>query len=153
TSSDPKTVVHVIEVARVGGLLLPSSMSLDAHAGQQRPAPQQGTGSIAFSSAQTPYANGMSRSDAASQRFTPREKQVLHCLGTGMQNKLIAHELQLRESTVKVHVRNILKKLRVSSRTQAALLAREINTRADAPTMPHRPPTSGALPGELRPRV
>lgn len=57
------------------------------------------------------------------KRFTPRELQVLQCLRHGMQNKVIAYKLDLQESTVKVHVRSILKKLDVHTRTQAALLA------------------------------
>ncbi|MEM7529464.1 MAG: response regulator transcription factor [Pseudomonadota bacterium] len=60
-----------------------------------------------------------------SHHLTRREREVLECLGKGLQNKLIAYELDLQESTVKVHVRNILKKLNVRSRTQAALAARD----------------------------
>lgn len=59
-------------------------------------------------------------------QLTQREQEVIACLSRGMQNKLIAHELSLCESTVKVHVRSILKKLNLSSRTQAALFARDV---------------------------
>lgn len=38
-----------------------------------------------------------------------------------MSNKLIAHELSITDSTVKVHVKNLLKKLNVSSRLEAAV--------------------------------
>ena len=55
--------------------------------------------------------------------FTERELDVLKLLGAGLPNKLIAHRLSLREGTVKVHVRNVMRKLRVTSRTQAALVA------------------------------
>lgn len=57
------------------------------------------------------------------QAFTQREIEVLSLLGEGLPNKLIAHRLDLKEGTVKVHVRHIMKKLEVTSRTQAALFA------------------------------
>ena len=44
-------------------------------------------------------------------------------LREGKPNKLIAAQLKMQESTVKVHVRNILKKLRVTNRTHAAFVA------------------------------
>ena len=55
--------------------------------------------------------------------LTPRELSVVDLLREGKPNKLIAAELKMQESTVKVHVRNILKKLRVSNRTHAAFVA------------------------------
>jgi two-component system, NarL family, response regulator LiaR len=55
--------------------------------------------------------------------LTPREREVLGLIGQGMANKLIARELGLSEKTVKAHVSNILAKLGVSDRTQAALYA------------------------------
>ena len=56
--------------------------------------------------------------------FTPRQSQILECLRRGMANKLIAYELNMCESTVKVHVRNIMKKLKATNRTQVAYLTR-----------------------------
>jgi len=55
--------------------------------------------------------------------LTPREREVLGLIGRGMANKLIARELELSEKTVKAHVSNILAKLGVTDRTQAALYA------------------------------
>ncbi|WP_406633660.1 response regulator transcription factor [Amycolatopsis sp. WGS_07] len=57
--------------------------------------------------------------------LTPRERDVLLLLGRGLSNRDIAAELGLAERTVKVHVGNVLAKLQVDSRTQAALLADE----------------------------
>jgi len=54
--------------------------------------------------------------------LTPRQLAVLKCLREGKANKIIAYELGMRESTVKVHVRNILKKLGATNRTQAVYL-------------------------------
>jgi DNA-binding NarL/FixJ family response regulator len=55
--------------------------------------------------------------------LTPRELSVVALLREGKPNKLIAAQLKMQESTVKVHVRNILKKLRVTNRTHAAFVA------------------------------
>jgi two-component system nitrate/nitrite response regulator NarL len=58
-------------------------------------------------------------------RFSPRERDILTCLARGESNKEIARELDLAESTVKIHVQNIFKKLGVTSRVQVALYAVE----------------------------
>jgi two-component system nitrate/nitrite response regulator NarL len=58
-------------------------------------------------------------------RLTPREREILDCLARGESNKLIARTLDLAESTVKIHVQNVLKKLKLSSRVQAAVYAVE----------------------------
>lgn len=55
--------------------------------------------------------------------LTERETAILKCLAGGMSNKLIARELDIMESTVKVHVRNLLKKLKFRSRVEAAVWA------------------------------
>lgn len=57
------------------------------------------------------------------EALTPRETEILRMLGHGLSNKRIARELELSELTVKTHVSNLLSKLGLSSRTQAALLA------------------------------
>ena len=56
--------------------------------------------------------------------FTQRQAQILDCLRRGMANKLIAYELNMCESTVKVHVRNIMKKLKATNRTHVVYLTR-----------------------------
>jgi DNA-binding NarL/FixJ family response regulator len=59
-----------------------------------------------------------------SESLTLRELEVLALLREGKPNKVIARELDIRESTVKVFVRRIFSKLRVSNRTELAVLAR-----------------------------
>jgi DNA-binding NarL/FixJ family response regulator len=58
--------------------------------------------------------------------LTPREFSVLDLLREGKPNKLIATELRMEESTVKVHVRSILKKLHAANRTHAACVANRL---------------------------
>ena len=60
---------------------------------------------------------------AAGETLTERELEVLRHLARGMSNKEIAGALVLSEKTVKTHVSNILGKLQVADRTQAALFA------------------------------
>jgi two-component system nitrate/nitrite response regulator NarL len=55
--------------------------------------------------------------------LSEREIKILRLLVDGMSNKVIASTLQMAESTAKLHLRSIMKKLRVSNRTQAALWA------------------------------
>ncbi len=57
--------------------------------------------------------------------LTPREREILTHLAKGESNKEIARGLDLAESTVKIHVQSILRKLNLSSRVQAAVYAIE----------------------------
>ena len=53
-------------------------------------------------------------------RFTARQVAVANALWRGKSNKVIAYELSMSESTVKVHIRNIMKKVQATNRTEAA---------------------------------
>ncbi|UJF25226.1 response regulator transcription factor [Suttonella sp. R2A3] len=57
--------------------------------------------------------------------LTRREVEVLHYIARGISNKAIAAKLSLSENTIKVHVQNILKKLNLRSRVQAAVFANQ----------------------------
>jgi DNA-binding NarL/FixJ family response regulator len=65
--------------------------------------------------------------EAAQQSsLTSRQMEVLSQLRLGKANKLIAYELNMSESTVKVHVRNIMRKMGATNRTQAAYKAQQL---------------------------
>jgi len=73
---------------------------------------------------------------AAKQRdtaaLTDREKEILQGLAQGLSNKLIARNLDITEATVKVHVKNLLKKLGFHSRLEAAVWAVGRGTKLNA---------------------
>lgn len=58
--------------------------------------------------------------------FTSRQAAVIEALCNGKPNKIIAYELNMCESTVKVHVRNIMKKLKAKNRTQVAMIVKRL---------------------------
>ena len=91
-----------MQLVSAGGLYVPPSILM---ALQHRP-PQS----------ENP-ANGQVRS-----LFTPRQAGVVEALRQGKPNKIIAYELTMCESTVKVHIRHIMRKLNARNRTQVAFM-------------------------------
>jgi two-component system nitrate/nitrite response regulator NarL len=59
--------------------------------------------------------------DTTAPQLSPRELAILRCLISGNSNKCIARKIDIAEATVKVHVKAILRKIRVQNRTQAAI--------------------------------
>jgi len=53
--------------------------------------------------------------------LTEREQEILECLANGMNNKTIARYLGISDTTVKVHIKNLLRKLNLTSRLEAAV--------------------------------
>jgi two-component system nitrate/nitrite response regulator NarL len=53
--------------------------------------------------------------------LTDRETEILECLANGMNNKTIARHLGISDTTVKVHIKNLLRKLNLTSRLEAAV--------------------------------
>jgi DNA-binding NarL/FixJ family response regulator len=69
-----------------------------------------------------------SESDSAGV-LSSREAEVLELMSDGLQNKIIAAKMELSEHTVKVHVHNVIRKLKVHNRTQAAAVFRSFDRR------------------------
>jgi len=76
-----------------------------------------------------------SKADASGdyQLLTNREKEILQTLSNGASNKEIANALNISEHTVKIHLKNILKKLQVNNRLQAAVYAHRQGLVSGAP--------------------
>jgi len=74
---------------------------------------------------------GDAPSPPTSGLVTARELAVIRAIQKGKSNKLIAYELNMCESTVKVHVRNIMKKLNAKNRTDVAIKSQSVLSTAD----------------------
>jgi DNA-binding NarL/FixJ family response regulator len=72
--------------------------------------------------------------DGIAPRLSPREKSILRYLIEGDSNKSIARKIDITEATVKVHVKAILRKIRVHNRTQAAIWGMNNGWLARTPT-------------------
>lgn len=107
TSLCTAVVVEAMRLVTAGGTFIPASALVHALAGPRD-------------------AHGEARTHgrcAEAASLTPREAEVLDLLREGRPNKIIAAQLDLKETTVKIHVRHIMKKLNATNRTEAALMA------------------------------
>jgi two-component system nitrate/nitrite response regulator NarL len=106
----------LIEHVRLGALgvrAFPAPLALDDKVGQTR--------------------SRLLFADHVRQDFSEREQDILRCLAAGHSNKCIARKLLITESTVKAHVRSILRKLGAENRTQAAIWATSAVSEAVGP--------------------
>ena len=90
--------------------------------------------------------------DATAPLLSPREKMILRCIIEGDSNKCIARKIDIAEATVKVHVKAILRKIRVQNRTQAAiwglnnaLLTQPANSNSLVPVVDASEPLSDSI--------
>jgi DNA-binding NarL/FixJ family response regulator len=90
--------IGAIKLAIAGGIFIPASPVM----------------------AMSKVIEGSDTSQCFTGMFTPRQADVVMALRRGKANKIIAYELNMRESTVKVHIRNIMRKLRATNRTEVA---------------------------------
>jgi DNA-binding NarL/FixJ family response regulator len=117
TRIEPHVMFRALKFIACGGVFFPPEALLDRDAAELEDEDDGGT------DASTCHA-------AAGGMLTSRQTDVLHLLRLGQSNKYIARELHMRESTVKVHVRQIMRKLGAANRTQAALFARQMEVPA-----------------------
>ena len=109
TSLDRSAVIEVLRFLRAGGTYVPASVLAD----RDQPA------------AHDKRPDRDPRSLKTFEGLTPRESDVVERLRQGKPNKVIAHELDISESTVKVFVHRILHKLGAVNRTEVAYLAQQ----------------------------
>jgi len=105
TSMPLEVVIEIMRVVTAGGEFVPASSLIAARQSNNCVTASQQSGA------------GL---------FTARQAAVVEALRRGKENKIIAYELNMRESTVKVHIRNIMKKLKARNRTEVAFMANEI---------------------------
>jgi len=70
-----------------------------------------------------PSGPGSTEAEARGESLSTREREILALIARGDSNKLIARGLDIAETTVKIHVQHILRKLKLTSRVQAAVFA------------------------------
>jgi two-component system nitrate/nitrite response regulator NarL len=109
---DGDTIALCLNLVRLGERVFPSDLVADLIA-RYAPLMKPTGGRSPSVSARTPQE----------ARLSERECAILACLVNGASNKEIGLRFDLSESTVKVHIRNILRKIRASNRTQAAIWA------------------------------
>ena len=112
--SSIEMMIAALRFALAGGRFAPPLLGRAKASPNQTPSPQ------------TMRAETLELTSHHDTAFTPREIEVLHRLRQGLQNKIIAYELGISESTVKVHLRNVMKKLHASNRTQVAFMLRRL---------------------------
>ena len=123
---EPRVILEAIERGAKG--YIPTSMSLAVAIAAMRFVSGGGVFVPAASllraarqiSERAPVAKGQTHNP-----FTARQIAVIEALRRGKANKLIAYELNMCESTVKVHVRKIMRKLKATNRTQVAFLSNQ----------------------------
>ncbi|MGY3483077.1 DNA-binding NarL/FixJ family response regulator [Bradyrhizobium sp. USDA 4011] len=108
------TFIKSIELVMMGGTVFPTDFLTSALDIEKRDAdgvpPRLDDG------------HGMANADnRLAQQLSPREISILQCLIEGDSNKCIARKIDIAEATVKVHIKAILRKIRVQNRTQAAI--------------------------------
>jgi DNA-binding NarL/FixJ family response regulator len=105
-SVDLRLAVMAMHLVKAGGIYLPES--------------------ILYSSQRPPQETNGNRKQQIHGFFTERQAAVVDALRKGKPNKIIAYELNMRESTVKVHIRNVMKKLNAKNRTEVAFLTNKL---------------------------
>jgi len=86
-----------------------------------------------------PKKNGGEADQEYMSQLSGREAAILKGLVQGASNKVIAYQLRITEATVKVHVKAILRKIRVKNRTQAAIWALNCQALPKGPSAENRP--------------
>lgn len=127
-SEDAEDLLDALRAGACGYLLknIDTDFLLDsirrAAAGESVMSPQMAA-RVAAAIRKPQNINSNTAADAV--EFSPREREVITWLARGGSNKEIARALNMAESTVKIHVQGILRKLNLSSRVQAAVYAVE----------------------------
>ena len=116
-----KQLLLSLQLIRTGACMLP--MEFRGSLGQQQTADHHNKLSVSLSASLA--ASGLK------EKLTPRQIEVLGYVSRGKSNKYIAEELSLCESTVKVHVHEVMKRLGATSRTHASYIFNSLRQSAE----------------------
>jgi DNA-binding NarL/FixJ family response regulator len=126
TNLDVASALNALDFIAAGGTFLPANLFLcaDPTSVLSSTARENG-GGIADDDRSVDGPSGIDPLGAATPvgktELTDREAKVLECLCRGKPNKLIAHELGLSESTVKMYLGRLMRKVKMTNRTELAL--------------------------------
>jgi DNA-binding NarL/FixJ family response regulator len=126
-NSDAEHLVEAVRTVAAGHALLAPQITRrvieQMVAGERQSSPDR---SLPAEPVEAPTARQQMAVPAGLALLTPRERQVLELVGTGLSNAEIASTLYLGEATVKTHVSNVLAKLHLRDRVQAVVLAHRL---------------------------
>ncbi|WP_243373943.1 LuxR C-terminal-related transcriptional regulator [Microvirga solisilvae] len=116
-----EALIKYLDLVMLGEVVFPSSAFLKAVLPSTERAIAQEMSTAAALVPQVERSN--EAKDSVIRTLSSREAEILQCLMEGAPNKVIARKLEVAEATVKVHIKAILRKIRVANRTQAAMWA------------------------------
>jgi two-component system nitrate/nitrite response regulator NarL len=116
-----EALIKYLDLVMLGEVVFPSAAFLSAISDTQYEAETKEPLAITALPAHLPV--GLETHDSPIRMLSNRESEILQCLMQGAPNKVIARKLDVAEATVKVHIKAILRKIRVANRTQAAMWA------------------------------
>lgn len=125
TEMSGEMVLAVLDHVRKGGVYFPD-LAFEVSTSTDGPAVDLDKKPMALADQGAPTAKIGAETNSLSDgmpELTARQKEVVQQLSAGHTNKIIARELGISEATVKAHIRQLLKKLQASNRTQIAIRA------------------------------
>ncbi len=138
---------RALELVMVGQVLFPAELAHLLPEALQAEPPDAAVVVPAWGEPAAPH--GSDRGAGEQVPLSPREHQILQCLIAGHPNKVIARELDIAEATVKVHIKGLLRKVKASNRTQAAIWAMKQRPAARGNNVVKLPPAMGGASGGL----
>jgi DNA-binding NarL/FixJ family response regulator len=118
TSVGLQVAVEAVNLARAGGIFIPANSLMASR-----------DDILALDTTEPP-------ADPLAELLSPRQAAVAQAILRGKANKIIAYELDLRESTIKVHIRCIMQKLGAHNRTEVAYRLNQLIQAAGRPARP-----------------
>jgi two-component system, NarL family, nitrate/nitrite response regulator NarL len=115
-------LIKYLDLVMLGEVVFPSAVLLSALSASGR-VPSVHRLASAEDAKPAPMTRVAEAANLPGRNLSSREAEILRCLTQGAPNKVIARKLDVAEATVKVHIKAILRKIRVANRTQAAMWA------------------------------